>query len=94
MGLRTLDTVDQAYWNCYAFDENCDSEVVNAPGWYDCYWMDVNCPVEADLEDRSDVGSGEELEPEGVVDSLSGEEVTESSFEGVIDDRESEIGDN
>ena len=54
----------------------------------------MNCPVEADLEDRSDVGSGEELEPEGVVDALSGEEVTESSFEGVIDDRESEIGDN
>ena len=54
----------------------------------------MNCPVEADLEDRSDVGSGEELEPEGVVDALSGEEVTESSFEGVIDDGETEIGDN
>ena len=40
----SLDTVDQAYWNCYAFDEGCDSETVNAPLWYDCYWMNTNCP--------------------------------------------------
>ena len=40
----SLDTVDQAYWNCYAFDEGCDSEAVNAPEWYDCYWMNTGCP--------------------------------------------------
>ena len=40
----TLDTIDQAYWNCYAFDEGCDSDTVESPDWYDCYWLNVNCP--------------------------------------------------
>ena len=56
--------------------------------------MNVNCPIEADLEERSDVRSGEELEIEGLADAQSGEEPTENSFEGVIDDGETEVADN
>ena len=54
----------------------------------------MNCPIEADLEDRSDVGSGEELEPEGLADDRNGEEATENSFEDVIDVGETEVGNN
>jgi len=33
-----LDTGNEDYWNCYAYDEGCESETVDAPGWYNCYW--------------------------------------------------------
>ena len=40
-----LDTEDKAYWRCYSVDDGCNSEVVNAPGWYDCFWKG-ECPEE------------------------------------------------
>merc|ERR1719361_1674350 len=30
------DTADSAFWDCYAFDDGCDS--ATHAGWYSCYW--------------------------------------------------------
>ena len=42
-------------------DAGCDSEVVNAPGWYDCFWMG-ECPEEPEPL-RESVEDGIEAEP-------------------------------
>ena len=92
-----LDTEDKAYWRCYSVDDGCDSEVVNAPGWYDCFWMG-ECPEEPvpltesfedEIEEQPSTATAEGDTAEG-----AGEDVAEATTtsEGVAEDAGTDVG--
>ena len=87
-----LDTEDKAYWRCYSVDDGCDSEVVNAPGWYDCFWMG-ECPEEPVPLTESFEDEIEE-QPSTATAEGAGEDVAEATTtsEGVAEDAATDVG--
>ena len=74
-------------------DAGCDSEVVNAPGWYDCFWMG-ECPeepeplresvedgIEAESATTAAEGADEATSPATVAEEAEGEDAEGASGE-------------